>query len=216
MVAAFCINGMEMAMRSYHAARSLFSFLAFIAWCLIAGGACLTFLGAALATEMARWNNGPPALAIMIGVTPGILMMVAGFFSLVVVQIGRAGVDTAEYSQQMLQISRDHLQVSEQTLRQGETIKQSFEALQTGTATEPAASFESLRARQPAEPAVSEKLPKPVSASAPVKIEYRGKDIVILENGVRYAGIDFKSLDAAKGYIDQFDPNPKAELPTTS
>lgn len=195
-------------MRSYHAARSLFSFLAFIAWCLIAGGACLTFLGAALATEMARWNNGPPALAIMIGVTPGILMMVAGFFSLVVVQIGRAGVDTAEYSQQMLQISRDHLQVSEQTLRQGETIKQRFEALQVGTA-EPMVSFGSRMGQSPVTTTAD-------TAPVPKLVAYKGKEIAALDHGFHFSGLEFETLDAAKAYIDELGGNKNIELSSSS
>ena len=141
---------------------------------------------------------------------PGIVIFLVGFVSLSLSQIGRAGVDTAEYSQQMLQLSRDQLNVSQQTLRQGEQIKQSFEALKTSTASLSTASFATMPDRQ-APPAPE--TPKPAPSNV---ITYRGKDIFALEHGVCFAGLDFSTVEAAQAYIDQLGVNPQPQLSSTT
>ena len=102
-------------MRSYEAARSMFAFLSFLSWVVIILGGFAALFGGAAASEMMR--SGDQFIGFMVGAIPGLILALLGFFGLVFAQIGRAGVDTAEYGQQSLQISREQLEVSRQALR---------------------------------------------------------------------------------------------------
>lgn len=107
-------------MRSYEAARGLFSFMSFLAWTIIIIGGLLAVLGAAQGHEL---NPYQPEVSTVLALIPGVLLCLLGFGLLAMSQVGRASVDTAEYSQQMLQLSRESLEVSKQSLRQGEEIR---------------------------------------------------------------------------------------------
>lgn len=197
-------------MRSYEAARSLFSLLTVLAWIVIGVGAIAAIGFGIKAVEMARWNGGPPGGAFLIGMLPGLAMSFVGFLSLVFAQIGRAGVDTAECSQQLLQLSRDHLEVSKQSLRQGEAVKQGFEALAVKQPPLPSASYADRTITagdetQQTDLAAAEKTPAR-------ELEYKGKEIRAIDTGYRFAGMEFTTLDAAHQYIDQLGVNPFAEL----
>lgn len=78
-------------MRSYQAARSLFSFLGLIAWLVIIAGIIAAMAGAGGGSQFGG------AAAGMFAMAPGIGIVIAGFFLLAFVQMGRASVDTAEY-----------------------------------------------------------------------------------------------------------------------
>ena len=52
-----------------------------------------------------------------------------GFYGLALVQMGRAGVDSAEYSQQSLEVARQQLEVSREVLDQGKKTAASYAAL---------------------------------------------------------------------------------------
>lgn len=125
-------------MRSYEAARGLFSLLSFLSWIMIVGGVFLTLLGLA---EGHKLNTYQPEVSTVIAMVPGVLLCIIGFGMLVMSQVGRASVDTAEYSQQMLQLSRESLEVSKQSLRQGELIKSGFEALSQSSKPLPNADY---------------------------------------------------------------------------
>ena len=197
-------------MRSYDAARSLFYLLTVLAWIVIGVGAIAAIGLGAKATEMARWNGGSSGVAFLMGTLPGLAMSFVGFLGLVFAQIGRAGVDTAECSQQMLQLSRDHLEVSRQSLRQGEAVKQGFEALAVKQATEPSATYANRSAVTGSEVLKADVLS--TDTGTPKTIEYKGKEIRAIDTGYRFAGMEFKSLDATHRYIDQLGVNPFAEL----
>jgi hypothetical protein len=188
-------------MRSYQTARSLFSFLSLCSAALFALGIAVAIAGGNGAAELAQNGRQPIALFFFLGLLPGILMSVVGFFGFVFAQMGRAGVDTAEYSQQMLQVSREQLEVSQQTLRQGEAVKRGFEALAAAQshAPTPSATYADLGGKAPSEPAVPALAVQP---NATESIEYNGKEIRMIKNGYRFAGMEFKSLDLAKRYID--------------
>lgn len=113
-------------MRSYHAARTVFSLLSILAWFVILAGGALAVISGGMAAERASFGNEMVALMAAI---PGAFLSLLGFVMLVLSQIGRAGVDTAEYSQQMLQASRDHMEVSRQLVRQGEALEQGYAVL---------------------------------------------------------------------------------------
>jgi hypothetical protein len=193
-------------MRSYEAARSLFSFLGFLAWsviiigiimAMIAGGGVSSFYGA-----------GPALIAA----APGIGIALTGFILVAFVQMGRATVDTAEYTQQMLKISRDQLQVSKQSLKTQNAAPQTFAAApQTEANHDPKNSFATRVDKTPApqqevetaEPA------QPVDKST----VYKGKTIRAEQGKYLYGGIPFATLLAAKDYIDSFAEVPARKLP---
>ncbi len=121
-------------MRSYDAARGLFSFLAFIAWSAVVVGVIAAFGGAQMRTGFGG------AVGIM-GALPGIGIAILGLFQVAIIQAARATVDTAEYTQQMLKIARDQLEVSKQSLKQGERIETGFGALKQSEPTKAKAGF---------------------------------------------------------------------------
>lgn len=117
-------------MRSYEAARGLFSFLAGCAWLIIAAGAIIAVM-AAMAISNSGFGRPPSDAQVMLATIPGLSISFAGFLALAIVQMGRASVDTAEYSQQSLSVSRQHLELSKQLLEQGKTTAASFASLAT-------------------------------------------------------------------------------------
>jgi hypothetical protein len=127
-----------MQMRSYGVARGLFSLLSALAWVMIVGGAFAAFAGFDYGAQMRSPN--PLAMAITMG-TPGVALFFFGFIMLATSQVGRASVDTAEYSQQMLQTARDHMDVSKQLLRQGEKLEAGYTALAAKVADAPSVSY---------------------------------------------------------------------------
>ena len=78
-------------MRSYEAARSLFSVLSVLSWCVIITGGIAAFVGGAAAAEMVRYSQ--QFVAFLAGAIPGLILAIMGFFGLVFAQMGRAGVD---------------------------------------------------------------------------------------------------------------------------
>lgn len=107
-------------MRSYEAARSLFGILAFLAWAVVAIGVVAAFIGAESVPSYAGDEM------VLLALAPGIGIGILGLVLVAFVQMGRANVDTAEYTQQMLKISRDQLDVSRQALKQGASAPQGF------------------------------------------------------------------------------------------
>jgi hypothetical protein len=111
-------------MRSYEAARNLFGFLGFCAWCVIVLGVVVAFLGGTAART--GFRSGSNELQALLGAAPGAVLALGGFFGLAMVQIGRAAVDSAEYGQQALEVSRQQLEVSREALAQGKTAAASY------------------------------------------------------------------------------------------
>jgi hypothetical protein len=125
-------------MRSYHAARAVFSLFSTLAWIIILAGVVIAVLGIARGQVLNPYNPDLPR--ILAGIVGG-LVAVFGLVMLVLAQTGRAGVDTAEYSQQMLQASRDHMEVSRQLVRQGEKLEQGYADLANKIATAASVSY---------------------------------------------------------------------------
>lgn len=114
-------------MRSYEAARRLHSFLGTCAWVVIIAGAFVAFGGINMASQSFR-GAGNEMQVILAGL-PGAILAVAGFFALAMVQMGRAAVDTAELTQQVLQVTRAQLEVSREALEQGKAAATSYAEL---------------------------------------------------------------------------------------
>ncbi|MFV0644697.1 MAG: hypothetical protein ACK5NN_09400 [Sphingomonadaceae bacterium] len=119
----------EKVMRSYEAARSYFGFLGFVSWCVIIIGAIVAIVSMTAFGQVSRAYGGS-SMAGLAGMIPGVAIMFSGFMGLVIVQIGRAGVDSAEYTQQMLLLSREQLEISRHTLKQGPDGEQIYAAVQ--------------------------------------------------------------------------------------
>ena len=188
-------------MRSYGTARSLFSFLESVAWLAVIIGVLIAFVGAnARSGGMYGGNIG------FIGSIPGIILALLGLFQVGVVQGARANVDTAEYTQQMLKIARDQLNVSKQSLKQGYEAEPTYSTrTEKGVLVQSKGYAEHKAAKNP-EP----------KDNAPKDIEYNGKLIVSFGSAYHYQGIPFKSLDQAKKHIDQFSNQGPSKLPLPS
>lgn len=114
-------------MRSYEAARGLFSFLAMCSWGIILVGGIVAFAaGAALSSG---FGGNPNAITLIFAFMPGAGISLAGLYGLAIVQMARAGVDSAEYGQQALGVARQQLEVSQQALNQSKQLAASYAAL---------------------------------------------------------------------------------------
>jgi hypothetical protein len=176
-------------MKSYEAARSLFGFLAFISWSVVAVGVIMALVGAASVSQYAGGGAG------MLAMVPGIGIGLAGLLLVAFVQMGRANVDTAEYTQQILKISRDQLEVSKQALNQGNQTGGSF-----------ADNFEkpkqSLRRSMYAGDAPETKFADQPIASTEREISHQGHIIHQIEERFHIGGKDFERVEHAKNYVD--------------
>ncbi|MEM7691054.1 MAG: hypothetical protein AAF194_01230 [Pseudomonadota bacterium] len=98
-------------MRSYQTARTYFTLLEMASWAAIALGALLGIFGL-LAAFSANTAGGAVAfLAFGTALLPAFAFCGAGLAGLVYAQTARAGVDSAEYALQGLQIARESLEV---------------------------------------------------------------------------------------------------------
>lgn len=204
-------------MRSYEAARSLFSFLAFVAWSLVVIGVLIALVSAAGVSQYAGSGAG------LFAMVPGIGIGITGFILVAFIQMGRATVDTAEYTQQMLKIARDQLDVSKQGLNQGKTLEQGFAALKPMLEEKPTASFANATTEtnnavesDTAGPgvAIAVETEPEISHEVGETIEYRGKNIRVVEAGYTFAATVFETLGKAKDRVDEdsFLP-PAKEVP---
>lgn len=189
-------------MRSYGAARSYFSILEFLSWCIIVLGG-LVAIGSIMALGSMSRNFGGSPMAGLAGLIPGASVMFAGFMGLVLSQIGRAGVDSAEYGQQSLKIAREQLEISKQGLKQGSMLEQGYAALQ-------AAKDELRHGDDPAAASYANATPDAAAAKAETvsyepgdTIEYRGKTIRVVEGGYVFGDTIFDTLQKAKARVDE-------------
>jgi len=190
-------------MRSYEAARSLFTFLGFMAWSVIAIGALVVLIGAGSVSQYAGAGAG------LLAMVPGIAIAIAGFILLAFVQMGRATVDSAEYAQQALQISRDQLQVSKQALNGGRVTSEGFASFPQEEATSGgfmASDFAASDKGKHATGLQREVIGSNTSKSSQPKqfaVTHMGKQIT-LENGkFMTGGLAFDNVDLAKIEIER-------------
>lgn len=174
-------------MRSYDGARALFSFLSFLAWSMVIVGVILAFGGSAAVSQFSRSTSA------IFGALPGIAVSAVGLFLIALVQNSRATVDTAEYTQQMLKVARDQLDVSKQSLKQNHTAPQSYAAVNGSENNESPskASFVVSDATAP------QSLIQP-NAKA---LTY---DDITRRNGLYFVGnIEFRELEYAREYVER-------------
>ena len=193
-------------MRSYEAARSLFSFLAFIAWSVVVIGVLVALISAA---GVSQYGGSAAGVLAMV---PGIGIGITGFILVAFVQMGRATVDTAEYTQQMLKISRDQLEVSKQSLKLQGAVPQTFAAAmptESGRETQNSFAKQTDKTSPQGRPVENLKPEPHVNQS----IVYRGKIIQDQKGEFIYKSISFDTLLAAKNYIDNLAMPSARKLP---
>lgn len=176
-------------MQSYQAARGLFNFVGSIAWIAVIGGGLIALLGGSAAASAARGNE---LMAMLLGGVPGAILAFVGFFILVHIQTSRAAVDTAEYTQQMLKVTRDAHDTSKQLLKLAQAPK--IADYEPTKDTPSSVRFDTDKVPAPA--------PTPVSFAATTKTEYGG--YIIKEKADRFLVDDreFDTLIDAKLAID--------------
>lgn len=180
-------------MRSYETARSLFSFLAFCAWSVVVTGVIAIFVGAGTVSTYAS------DAAVFMAAMPGLGIAFFGLFQVAIIQNARATVDTAEYTQQMLKISRDQLQVSNQSLKQGEVFQKSYTALNKETTDAPKSNGYSPEIAKPEK--VVKPAPRPIQ-QFDKQIQYQGHTIVSNDDMHRVNNAEFRQIEHAKEFID--------------
>lgn len=181
-------------MRSYEAARTYFSIMGFGAWSVIIIGVLVALVSAGGVSQYAGGGAG------LLAMLPGLGIMIVGFLLLVFVQIGRANVDTAEYTQQMLKISRDQLEVSKQSLKQTDTFQKNYASLKAEATNTPEGDGYSNATLEP-EKAVKSK-PEPVK-QIEQKIAYKGHTILAKDDKFRVNKAVFEKIEFAREHIDQ-------------
>ena len=190
-------NEGKIPMRSYETARNIFSFLEFLAWASVAIGVLVAIGGAGAVSSFSRGGAG------MIAALPGIMIAISGIFLVGIVQSGRASVDSAEYGQQALQIARDQLEISRQSLKlQGGSPVTSFSASikkndeGDRSSSENGATYANRSVESANLHADDE------SKAIQSEYEIGGKKLVQNADGtLQYEGIEFASLDGVKEHM---------------
>jgi len=223
-------------MRSYDAARNLFSFFSTVSWIAVLIGGIIAVVGMSAISQF----RTPTGWQLLAAVSPGLIFAGIGLVCLAVAQMGRANVDVAEYSQQMLQLSRDQLEVSKQVLAQGKQVAPSFStnataataaAVATNDADNQGASFANRRdaselkgdanqtseiAAQSTPAALSEPpLETPVSELLAAAEPATAKELIFEDGLYKYDKMTFKSRERAEAYLEHLGINFETKLPST-
>ena len=208
-------------MRSYGLARFIFGVIGFFGGLIVLTGGVIAVVGAYIA--MQYWPLEPETIwaGAFLGVVPGIWVSMNGFFLIAAVQNSRADVDVAEYSQQILDVSRKQLEAVRELARAAPRSAVGFERLpqaqseasaQSGEAWSTLKQESSAESRKPRSNPTSDddRTSKELDTnrSAPITLpngdlEYRGKAIRRDQDVYIYAGQTFSDLDAAKTAVDQ-------------
>ena len=188
-------------MRSYRAARAYFSNLEFLSFCVailgivIAGGSLL------FSATIAKEFPGIPDIGFMfLAMMPGLAIAFIGFMGLVLSQIGRAGVDSAEYGQQSLKVSREQLEISRQRLMQGSMAEPSYAAVEAAKReirhglADPSPGYGYAPAPTSATPSADR---TPLGSA----ITFQGETIRVVEGGYVFGKAVFDTLEEAQAQI---------------
>lgn len=178
--------------RSYGVARSYFSFIEFTGWCIIVLSAIVSFV--ILSNSQGYGAQLGIVSAIGFGVVGGFL----GLMCIGMAQFWRAGVDSAEYSQQMLSIARDQLTVSRQSLNAQNGQPQSFAELKP----EPPISQMNMPSELEEKQTNGSASDNATKASSKIIIKHMGHSIE--KDGGKYIveGRSFKNLEQAEKFVD--------------
>lgn len=197
---------------NYGSARGVLGFAELTLW----GGIGLGIIVAFVAGSAAARGYGASGF---LAAVPGILMAIVCFVGVVLVQMAKASVDTADYTYQLLKLSRDQLAVSKQALQVQKEAPTSYATAPNPIAPAAQASF----AENGAATATDETAPDANGTSLPRFLrqdqadihgqehwDYRDKRIHHTEHGTYLIeGHTFETLDQAKEFVDD---GPKVEF----
>lgn len=176
----------------------------FLAWCGVVLGGIFVLVGfSGFSSNPYGFGGGINPKVFFI--VPGLVLLVYGLLSVVIVQMARAQVDTAELTGQALKVARDQLEVSKQSLRQSEALQRGFEALKTIEPDTTKADFGALKEKSGA----TAKEPRPREGKPELKheigaaIEYRTKTIRVAADGYQFAGQSYPTLEEAQARVDE-------------
>lgn len=178
---------MSEQMRSYGAARGIFTFLEIVSWGVVVIG---IIVGLIMAESASRYtSDGQRFLLFLMGASSSLI----GLLMVGAVQNWRAGVDSAEYGQQMLKVARDQLEVSRQSLKQQEADRNSFAALRSTDEQTHKASFDEA---------------SPIASGQPTQEEieptiYRGQRIGWFSGAYQAFGASFDTYEEAQKAVDE-------------
>lgn len=201
-------------MRSYNTSRVFFGLLELIAWPALGIGVLLIIYSIRNLLGLGIYGFDVNQSLQLLILGPAMLLILYSLLVILIAQVGRAGVDTAELTGQMLKVARDQLEVSKQSLRASEVVSRSYEGLALkGDDDTPmadyGAAFASGRAEAAAGTSAANGTASTVSADGLVQLPivdattaYRGREI--LHSGAAYLveGERFATLSGAKAAID--------------
>lgn len=179
---------------NYGAARSVLGLAEFLMWGGLALGVLLALTGATAATNS---FGGVTAIA---GAIPGLSIALASFIGVVLVQMAKANVDTADYTYQMLDVSRQHLEVSKQAQKSGAKAPATFAELadKESPKTPPATAQPKASYADTPKPAN-----EPALATNPSKVmDYRGSEITKSAHGYHVDGQTFENIALAQSFVN--------------
>ena len=171
---------------NYGTARGVLAFAEIVLWCGVGLGVIIAVVAGGAAS---RGFGSSGLLAAL----PGIAIAVVSFIGVVLTQMGKATVDTADYNYQMLEVARQQLAVSHKTL----------------SATSPPTSFADQPPANPNSASSPASAPKalPGTYRAPITDhpdwEYKGRQIHKTDRGFVVEGRTFATLDQARSHVDQ-------------
>lgn len=189
-------------MHEYKTARSIFGFIEFCAWSVVVIGVIATSAGMAGGSLLGSGGG-------IWGALPGLAVLFIGLVSVMMVQIGRATIDTAQMTGKLLENSTESLRIL-----QMQSAPASPATATNAAAAKPAqASAVHDRSRSsvpdPKPKQIAQPIPAPAKPAPPPEppqpkaIEHLGKRIDPFENGWKVGGIHFETVDQAKAFIDE-------------
>ena len=191
---------MNFTTSNYRAARSVFGIAEFVLWCGFGLGIILAIVAAGAASN----GFGSPGI---LAAAPGLAFSILCFIGMVIVQIGKAGVDSADFAYQSLAIARQQLEISKQALKQDAKVLSFADRAQISPLENPIRSVEPETTSYGTPPAVS------ASKDTARDWDYRDTRIHRTEHGFLVEGQTFQSLGDAKRYVDQSRPAQRQEQP---
>ena len=202
-------------MRSYNTSRMFFGFLELVAWPTLSIGVVAIVYSARNLLGLGIYGFDVNRSLQLLIIGPAVVAVLYSLMIIIIAQVGRAGVDTAELTGQMLRVARDQLEVSQQLLRQGDTLRMSYAALvEKSSDDRPLADYGAAVAsgrRGAGEgPPVANGAASSTSGETLIHIpvvdgstRYQGREILHSGSAYLVEGERFATLDSAKGYVDE-------------
>ncbi len=164
----------------------------FGAWAFVVLGVIAALVGMAGGGRMLGGGGG------IVAALPGLLIVFLGLFAVMMVQIGRATVDTAEMTGKLLKNSNEELKILK---AEGGSQSASFQTSERQRPSLPISEAETgsdaPAGEKPMQPATKPAL----TASRYAPLEYEGRQIARSADGFHIEGQTFETLQDAKAYV---------------